>query len=88
MLIIGQLSLHQLPSPRLSIIGEVEEMDEIRFLFLYSVPAKVDDVFEAEDRVILFPAFALENRVRFREWNELEFYTGLRVSKRKNRYDG
>jgi hypothetical protein len=48
-------------------------MNHARLLLEDSLPAEVDDAFQAEDFVILFPPMANQDRVRLWERNELKF---------------
>ena len=48
MLVVGNLALHQLIPPSLTIVRKVKQVNKVRLFFLNSLPREVDDTLEAE----------------------------------------
>ncbi len=70
--VIRNLALQKLLASRFPIIRKVQQMYQVRFLLLDRLPAKVHNVLEAEEFVVLFPSISYQNRVRIGQRNELE----------------
>jgi hypothetical protein len=71
--IVRQLSFHELIAPRLAVIGEIKEMNYVMLLFLYRLPAKVNNLSQPKGFMIRFPAMSNKDGVRGRKRTELEF---------------
>ena len=52
MLVVGNLALHQLIPPSLTIVRKVEQVNKVRLFFLNSLPREVDDTLEAEGLMV------------------------------------
>ena len=71
-LIVGELVFHQLISPRLAVVWEIEEVDYVVFLLLDYLPAVIDDLVKSEGFMIGLPAGSNKNWICSWERDKLE----------------
>ena len=73
MAVLGKFPIiNNVVEARLAVVREVEDMKHVVFLLQDHFPAVVNNRFEPECLMILFPAMTDENGIRLRERDKLE----------------